>query len=141
MVLDLENPVHRVRLNIADWSDLPVLSDDVIEYTLTQNAGNEAAASKICATYVLGILSQQTHERLDRIELWGSERFNNYMKYIKEFITSPIGGLFANAGIYAAGIDRAEVEANNNDCTIIQNKIPSYNSSGAGELDNPYSTF
>lgn len=135
MVLDLDNPVHRVRANIADWSDLPTLSDDVIEQVLTQQSNNEAAASRVCATYILGILSQQTHERLDRIELWGSEKFNNYLKYIKEFITSPMNGLFANAGIYAAGIDKAEVDANNSDPTIIPNKIPSYDSDGAGTSD------
>lgn len=122
--LDLTTAVDRVRLAIADYSDPEILDDTTIQYVLTKNSGNENASIRECATYILGVLSQDTRERLDRLEFYGNQRFSQYLTYLKQVLLNP--QYFQVAGIYAGGVDREEFVNNLADPTIINKRIPTY---------------
>lgn len=134
MVLDLTQARDRVRLAVADTNDLPVLSNDVYDYLLSKYTNNETAATKEAAYLILGQLSFNTRERLDRIETYGNMAFDQYLKFIGEVIKNP-NGYLNMAGIYAGGVDKADFIANNEDQTVIQNKFPTYNSYDDYEYD------
>ena len=125
--LDLSKPVDVVRLAIADYQDPEVFDDTMLRAILDKNDGNEAAAIKEAASYMLGALSRQSRMRLDRIEIMGSEAFNNYLTYLKYTINNPATGVFAAGGIYVGGVDTTDFYDNRNDATVIQKRIPSYN--------------
>lgn len=123
-VLDLENSLEdRVRLAVGDSTDLPIFPDSVYTYLLTKHNNNENAAVKEAAYLILGQLTQETRSRLDRLEFFGQQKFDNYIRFIREVIKSP-HGIYSSAGIYAAGIDVADVEANKNDSTVVQRPLP-----------------
>lgn len=124
MTIDLTEATDRVRLNCGDTSDLPYLDTATYQYCLDSNDANENAATRMAAQLILAQLSYGSHQRLDKIEQWGSEAFENYLKYIKQVITNP---MYASiAGIYVAGMLKDDVAANNTDTTIVQHKLPVY---------------
>ena len=131
--LDLSLAVDRVRLAIADWNDPEILDDDVIEYVLTKNYNNESASIRECAMYILGMLAHDTHQRVDRIEFWGNERFTQYLTYLQKTINNP--AFYQIAGVYAGGIDEADVAANVVDTNTIVKEIPSYSNYREVNLD------
>lgn len=89
MVIDPTTNVGKVRLRIGDWSDLPILPDTVITQALTDNNNNVYRAASLCAQYILATLSFKTHSRLDKLETWGSEAFNNYVKFLQTTVLNP----------------------------------------------------
>lgn len=127
-VLDLTLATDRVRLAVADTTDLPVFPTNVYEYLLSKHSNNETAAIKEAAYLILGQLTSKTRERLDRMEFWGNQSFEQYLKFIGEVIKNP-NGYLNSAGVYAGGIDVADVEANQLDAAVVQRPIPSYESS------------
>ncbi len=143
-VLDLTDPVDIVRLNIGDTSDINWLSDVEIQYALDSNSGNINAATKQSATYILARLAFSGRERLDKLEFYGSEVYNNYLKFLKEIINSAVYS--GTAGIYVAGLDLADVQNNINDKTIVQHKMPiypedSYDDSNSNVYGTPSTLF
>lgn len=124
-VIDLTKAEDRVRLACADTSDLPILTDAVYTYLLTKHSDNEVAATKEAAYLILGQLSTATRERLDRIEFYGNQKFEQYLVFIKEVIKNP-NGYLNSAGIYAAGISISDIEANEDDPDIVKREIPNY---------------
>lgn len=122
--LDLNDPVDVVRLNIGDTSDVQTLQDAEIQFALDANNGNIAAATKQSAMYVLAKLSYGGHERLDKLEFWGSEVFNNYLAFIKQVINNPV--FAGTAGVYVAGMDIEDTRNNKLDTTVVQHKLPVY---------------
>lgn len=121
--IDMNIPRDRVRLAIADTSDLPMLDNSTIDYVLTKNNNNEPASIKECAGYVLGILSQDTDSRLDRLQFYGAQAFTQYKAYLKEVINGTLGNN-SFGGIYAAGIDKQDVLDNINDTSVVHNPLP-----------------
>ena len=89
MVLDPATPLGKIRLRIGDWQSLPILPDSVIQGALDDCQGNVPRAASLCAQYVLGTLTAKTHRKLAQIEVWGSEQFDNYVKFIKLTILNP----------------------------------------------------
>ena len=125
--IDITTSLGKLRLAIADYQDPVVFDDATLQAILDKNDGNEQAAIKEAASYMLGALSRQSRMRLDRIEIMGSEAFNNYLTYLKYTINNPAGSMFANGGIYVGGVDTTDFYDNRNDATVIQKRIPSYN--------------
>lgn len=121
--LDITKAVDRVRLAIADYVDPIILPDNTIQFYLDKNLGNEASTTRECAAFILAALSRQGRQRLDRIELFGSEVFNNYLKYLEKVINNP-NGQYSLMGIYAGGVDVDDVVANCNDATIVHHSSP-----------------
>jgi len=89
MVIDPTTNVGKLRLKIGDVNDITLLSDAVLNQTLTDNDNNINRSAKVCAGYIAAILSQRSHQRLSFIEIWGSEGYKNYMDYIKNIMLNP----------------------------------------------------
>lgn len=123
MVIDMTDPVHRVRLAIGDISDTPLLTNDVIQYYLDTNSQNEVVAIKQAASNILVLLSYGTRERLDRVEVYGNQAFEQYLKVLKEVINNP-SSASNPAGIYGTGVFIDDIKANQADSSVIQNRIP-----------------
>lgn len=88
-LIDPRSNVGRVRLRCADTGDLPFLSDDVIEVAIEDCSGNIPRAAALCAQYILGALTAKTRKRLNQIEVYGNEYFENYVKFLKLTILNP----------------------------------------------------
>jgi len=129
--LDLNDPADVVRLNIGDTSDIEWLSDTEIQFALDANAGNVVAATKQSAMYILARMAFSGRERLDKLEFYGSEVYNNYLKFLKEVINNAT--LNASAGVYVGGMNLADVQANLQDSTLVQKRIINY---PAGSYDD-----
>lgn len=119
-VLDpTNNATDRVRLMVGDTSDIQYLPDSVYQYELTKNNNDERTAAKTCAMYILGMLTSRTKERLDRIEIYGAEAFNNYLNFLK-MLVDPRNS-FDVATPYAGGISISDVDTNNANTDVVQN--------------------
>lgn len=115
-VIDPTTAIGRVRLMIGDAIDPETLPDSVYSSLLTKYSDNEMSAAREAAIYICAILSQQTHQRLDRIEIYGGEAFTNYMTFLDKFINNAVSSLSA-AGVYCGGIDKEDYIANLEDTT------------------------
>jgi hypothetical protein len=120
----LETPVGRVRMFVGDDIDNPALTDEDIQWLLDDNDGNEGAAIRKAASIIYGRLSTRTRERLDRIESYGHQAFEQYRLFLKDVINNPRSD-YNVATIYAGGIDVADVEANRADRSVYNVAIPS----------------
>ncbi len=88
-VIDPTSTTGKLRLRCGDTSDLPILSDEVYEQTYTDSGNSLNRASVTCAQYILALLSQNTHQKLVQIEVWGGEAFTNYMNYLTKVVLNP----------------------------------------------------
>lgn len=88
-LIDPTTPIGKMRLRVGDYSDLPLMPDSVYESALADSNGSIPKASVLVATYILGMLTAQTHQKLAQIEVFGNEWFNNYLKFVKATILNP----------------------------------------------------
>ncbi len=88
-VIDPSTDIGRLRLRVADYGDIPFLSDDVYASTLVDTNNNLPQAASTIANYILGMLSLKTHRRLVNIEIWGAEAFANYKQFLAATINNP----------------------------------------------------
>jgi hypothetical protein len=89
MTIDPTTNLGRIRLRIGDFGDVPILPDDVITQTLTDNNNSLVQTAQTCAGYILGILSSKTHRKLGQLETWGSDQFENYMNFLQKVVLNP----------------------------------------------------
>lgn len=89
MLLDPATAIGKIRLRVGDWSDLPVLPDNVIQSALDDCDANVPRAAQLCAQYILATLTAKTHRKLAQIETWSNEQFNNYVKFLEKTILNP----------------------------------------------------
>jgi len=88
-IIDPTTVVGKLRLRCGDTSDLPMLSDQVYEQTYTDCNNSLARATSTCAQYILALLSQNTHQKLVQIEVWGAEAFSNYLTFLTKVVLNP----------------------------------------------------
>lgn len=88
-IIDPSSDIGRLRLRVADFGDLVLLPDSVYSQTLVDNGNNLPAAAKTCAMYILGMLSQRTHEKLAQLEHWGAEAFEGYKSFLMLTFNNP----------------------------------------------------
>jgi len=89
-VLDPSTPIGKIRLRTGDWWEIQTLPDSVIQSALEDCNNNVPRAAALCAQYILATLTRKTHKRLGaQIETWGSEHFDNYVKFLKTTILNP----------------------------------------------------
>jgi hypothetical protein len=81
MVIDYSSNVGRLRLRVADVSDLPFLPDAVYTQVLTDNDGNLPRAAKDIACMILGLLSLKGHRKLSQLEVWNNQ-FDKYKEFL-----------------------------------------------------------
>lgn len=89
-IIDPNSQIGMIRLRIADWSDLPILSDTVIQSAIDQNSGNIPQASKLCAQYILGSLTSSTYRKMGLgLEVNGQEWYKNYKDFLLLTVKDP----------------------------------------------------
>jgi hypothetical protein len=88
-VLDPTSPIGKMRLRVGDYSDLPIMPDEVYQSALDDSSGNLPQACTLVAQYILGALTGQTHEKLAQIEVFGNQWFENYLSFVKATIMNP----------------------------------------------------
>jgi hypothetical protein len=88
-ILDPTTSIGKMRLRVGDFSDLPLLPDEVYASALTDSNSSVPRASVLVATYILAMLTGQTHQRLAQIEVFGAEWFSNYLSFVKATILNP----------------------------------------------------
>lgn len=88
MSLDPTSNIGKLRLRVADYSDLPYLPDSVYHSVLADNNNNLPRSAKIIAQYILGMLSHKTHRKLAQLEVWGAEAYKNYKDYLLLTVTN-----------------------------------------------------
>lgn len=102
-VIDYSTDIGKLRMRIADVSDLPFLQDSVYAGVLAEKGGNLNASAIALASMILGQLAFKTHRKLQQLEVWGSEAFDSYSKFLVMTVKDPA---FMNCSPipYAAGI-------------------------------------
>jgi hypothetical protein len=88
-ILDPTTPIGKMRLRVGDYSDLPLMPDSVYLSALKDCNNSVPKASVLVATYILGMLTAQTHQKLAQIEVFGAEWFQNYLAFVKTTIQNP----------------------------------------------------
>ena len=123
MIIDMTEPVHRVRLTVGDIADPPILTDEMLQYYLDNNAQNEAIAARLAASNILTILAYDTRARCDRLEVYGDKIFTQYLTVLKQVISNPFSPTNPT-GVWAGGVFIDDIKANQADSSVIQNRIP-----------------
>jgi hypothetical protein len=89
-VIDPSTDLGKLRLRCADFSDLVYLPDAVYLQTLADNNNSLPISAKICATYILGMLSFKTHRKIGlQLENWSGEAFTQYKEYLLLIVSNP----------------------------------------------------
>lgn len=88
-ILDPTSSIGKMRLRVGDFSDLPLMPDSVYMSALADSKNNVPKASVLVATYILAMLTGQTHQKLAQIEVFGAEWFSNYLRFVKATILNP----------------------------------------------------
>lgn len=118
--IDLSTDIGKVRMAIADVIDPVVFSDAVIQQGLTNNNNDVNLTIKQFASYMLGQLSLNTDERLDKLQFYGSQKFAQYLKYLTTVVNSTNSALNTTvAQPYFSGVDKEDVVANKCDPTVV----------------------
>ena len=123
MAIDVTTPEGRIRLRVGDVQDIQIFPDSIYTYYYQENNENENTTVKEMAYYILGALSQNTRERLDRIEYYGQEAFDNYLKFINVLIKDPRTSM-SITGVYCGGLSKEDMRENdsNPDVNTIQTR-------------------
>lgn len=118
------NPLDRIRLLVGDTSEVnEYLADQWYVYFLQKNQDNETLASIEAAKAILSRFTSHTREKVDQVELWGNDKFNNYLIWLKDYIENPsISGLQSPVP-YAGGISESDMQANRNNTDNVTSRI------------------
>lgn len=89
-VIDPTTPLGQCRLRCADLGDIVILPDSVYTQALTDSGGSVVRASKTCAMYILGILSQRTDRQMGlQLIVKGSQAFQAYKDFLLLTLNNP----------------------------------------------------
>lgn len=111
---DPSNVVDRLRMVVGDTDDVnEYLSDQWYLYYLEKNTNNETRSAIDAAKSILARFTSNTREKVDQVEVYGNEMFENYLEWLKNFIENPaISGLRSPVP-YAGGISKSDMRCNN----------------------------
>ena len=102
--------------------DAEFIADGWYSYFLQQSSNNEKKAAIEVAKRILAMYSGYTREREGLVEVYGSEAFNNYLKWLKAYLTDPsLSGLSAPMP-YAGGTSYSDMQAH--DLSLDDVKLP-----------------
>jgi len=106
----LTNPIDALRLEFGDIDpDFPRLSDDAYQYYINSNLGKPKRMRRDIGMAILAFLSSGVRERSGQEERYGSEEFNNYLKWLERKVNNhSFNGICPI--IYVGGVDREIVE-------------------------------
>lgn len=88
-LLDPTTPVGKMRLRCGDYSDLPMMPDEVYQSALDDCQGYLPRACVLMAQYILASLTSSTHQKIIQVEVYGEQWFANYLAFVKATILNP----------------------------------------------------
>lgn len=113
--------IHAVRIELGDTSELPVMSDEEIQYFLSKNDWNIRRTCLDVAKSMLLKLSMATDSTVDIFSIKGSSAAKQYMQALKMYISDPnLNQSLQTLQGYAGGISKADMLAND---TNLDNNI------------------
>lgn len=89
MILDPTSNIGKMRLRVGDYSDMPIMPDEVYLSALADCNNYLPRASVLVAQYILAALTGQTQQKLAQIEVYGNQWFQNYLAFVKATILNP----------------------------------------------------
>lgn len=105
--------IHAIRIELGDTSELPVMSDDEINYFLSKNNWNIQRTCLDVAKSMLLKLSMISDQTVDIFSIRGSAAAKQYMQALKMYISDPnLNQTLQNLQGYAGGISKADMQAN-----------------------------
>lgn len=120
---DPNNPVDRVRIRVGDTDPLNEFVDNVwYNYYLTENTNNETLTAIDIAKLILVNFTSNTREKVDQVEIWGNDKFDNYLDWLKSFIENPSLSGLGSPSPYASGISLSDMETYKQDSDV--NSLP-----------------
>lgn len=122
---DPTNIIDRVRLKIGDIDpNNPLVEDIWYTYYLNEFSQNENKTALAIAQSILARYSSYAREREGQVEIYGSEIFNNYLKWLNRVITNPDFGFVGAPVPYAGGISVSDMVANDLNEDNVKKGIP-----------------
>ncbi len=111
---DPNRDIDRVRTVVGDTSTSnEFLTDDWYTYYLTQNSSNETLAAIAAAKSILSKFTANTRAKLDQLEVYDNQQFDQYLQWLKEFMENPsISGLRSPVP-YMGGLSDSDMRRNN----------------------------
>lgn len=89
-LIDLNSPIGKLRFRLGDYLDGPPrLPDEVYQSALDENNNNLRAATILCGQYILAGLAFDTDQRLNIVQVWGSQAFEQYQKFLMMVVKDP----------------------------------------------------
>lgn len=89
MILDLTQNEDKIRLRVGDYNEPLLLPTSVYTTTLAENNNNINKCVSVIAVYILAIFAQQSHQKLQYMEVWGSEVYHNYRDWLMKVVLNP----------------------------------------------------
>lgn len=115
-------PIEECRLNVGDFGDPQILTDEDYQYFLDKYDGNVRRASLDAARAILFYLARwPTRERTGDLEVW-NDWANAYRKALEAFLNDPNFNV-PNALAYAGGTSKADMLANDSNNDNVRMKI------------------
>ena len=115
--------ILNVRMELADTSELPLLSDAEYQYFIDKNQGSIRRAMLDAAKSLLFKLSTRTDDTVDIMSVKSSKAAENYRLALQLFLRDPsMNPALTMAGGYAGGISKSDMQANldNTDVNAVQ---------------------
>lgn len=88
-IIDLSSQIGKLRYRLGDYFDLPRLPDEVYQSALDDSNGNLRAATVLCGQYILAGLAFDTDQRMNLLQVWGSQSFAQYKQFLTLVIKDP----------------------------------------------------
>lgn len=89
MSIDPTTDVGKIRLRVGDYQDLPFFPDSVYAAVIVDSGGNLKVAAKSMAVFILGMLAKKTRRKLNQLEVYGNEQFENYREFLLLTVSNP----------------------------------------------------
>lgn len=120
----LNNPIDRVRLNVGDTDTYEEgLTDEVYQYVLDKNAGNEVPTTIECLKYLIAKYANLVTEKAGALFVKESEKYEQYKELLKMLVKDPTTAI-TKAGLpYAGGISVRDMDNNSCDPDNNQQKV------------------
>lgn len=109
--------IQSVRYELADTDPgFPLMSDAEITYFIEKHTNSIRRASLDCARAALFKLSMRSDETVDIFSLRGTAAAKNYMQALTMYLKDPnLNPVYNNLGIYAGGVSKSDMLANDSD--------------------------
>lgn len=88
-VIDLTQPIGKLRYRLGDYLDIQRLPDSVYQSALDDTGNNLRTATILCGQYILAGLAFDSQQRMGVIEVYGQQVFEQYRQFLMMVLKDP----------------------------------------------------